>query len=305
MLVYKAQVRKLFHAHIKIKIPVFCDEGLFDEFFAVLEKVDKDYNSYSEGSFFDSINKHAGEFVDVDSETIHILNEILYLSRLFDGEYDITVMPLIRLWGFYKDEERVVPSKEQIEAAKHLVDYRKIEVRDSQVKIAKGQEIITGSFMKSYAVDKLVQKIKNAGITDAIINAGGSTIRAINNKVHPEWNIDVKNTIGVEDLFKLRLSNAAYSTSAQNKIFVEIDGLQYGHILSPVSGFPSANKQVGIISESCFVGDIISTGLFNQSPQGFKEKMDLLQEKYEVSGFLVDHDNNITFTENFRENIRQ
>lgn len=123
--------------------------------------------------------------------------------------------------------------------------------------------------------------------------------------MHPEWNIDVKNTIGEEDLFKLRLSNAAYSTSAQNKIFVEIDGLQYGHILSPVSGFPSANKQVGIISESCFVGDIISTGLFNQSPQGFTEKMDLLQEKYEVSGFLVDHDNNITFTENFRENIRQ
>ncbi len=303
MLVYKAQVRKLFHAHIKIKIPVFSDEHLFDEFFAVLEDIDKNYNSYSEGSFFDQINKHSGEFVDVDSETIDILNQILSFSQLFDGEYDITVMPLIRLWGFYKDDQRVVPSRKQIEEVKKLVDHRRIEIRESQVKVAKGQEIITGSFMKSYAVDKLVQKIKSEGISDAIINAGGSTIRAINNKVHPEWTVDVKNTQGEDDLFKIKLSNGTYSTSAQNKIFVEIDGQKYGHILSPVTGFPSTNKQVGIISESCFIGDVISTGLFNQSSEGFSRKMKILQNQYKVSGFLVDQDNKITYSDNFTENI--
>lgn len=303
MLVYKAQVRKLFHAHIKIKIPVFCDEYLFDEFFAVLEDIDKNYNSYSEGSFFDLINKHSGEFVDVDSETIDILNQVLRISHLFDGEYDITVMPLIRLWGFYKDDQRVVPSTLQIEDVKKLVDFRRIEIKDSQVKIAKGQEIITGSFMKSYAVDKLVQKIKSEGVSDCIINAGGSTIRAINNKVHPEWTVDVKDALGEGELFKIKLSNATYSTSAQNKIFVEIDGQKYGHILSPVTGFPSTNKQVGIISENCFIGDIISTALFNQSSEGFSEKMKILQNQYKVSGFLVDQDNKITYSDNFTENI--
>ena len=300
---YKAQVRKLFHAHIKIKIPVFCDEYLFDEFFAVLEDIDKNYNSYSEGSFFDLINKHSGEFVDVDSETIDILNQVLRISHLFDGEYDITVMPLIRLWGFYKDDQRVVPSTLQIEDVKELVDFRRIEIKDSQVKIAKGQEIITGSFMKSYAVDKLVQKIKSEGVSDCIINAGGSTIRAINNKVHPEWTVDVKDALGEGELFKIKLSNATYSTSAQNKIFVEIDGQKYGHILSPVTGFPSTNKQVGIISENCFIGDIISTALFNQSSEGFSEKMKILQNQYKVSGFLVDQDNKITYSDNFTENI--
>lgn len=303
MHVYKAQVRKLFHAHIKIKIPVFCDENLFDEFFSVLEEVDNKYNSYTEGSYFDLINKHAGQFVDVDDETIKILTQVRAISDVFDGEYDITIMPLIRLWGFYKDDKRTVPTLLQIDEAKKLVDYKRIEIDGSKVRIAKGQEIITGSFMKSYAVDKLVSKMRQTGITDAIINAGGSTIKAINNNVHPQWTIDVKNAQGDDDLFKIRLSNACFSTSAQNKIFVEIDGQQYGHILSPLTGFPSTNKQIGVISESCFIGDIISTGLFNQSGEGFSNKMAALQEMFQVSGFLVDQDNNIVYTDNFQKNI--
>lgn len=303
MLAYKAQIRKLFHAHIKVKIPAFSDERLFDEFYGVLEQIDKHYNSYSEGSFFDKINRHSGEFVNVDDETLHILEQVLFFSELFDGEYDITIMPLIRLWGFYKDDQRCIPDSGEIAQAKQLIDYKRIEIKDHQVKVGQEQEIVTGSFMKSYAVDKLAKAIRRERITDAIINAGGSTILAINNKVHPEWTVDVKNAQSDGYLFKLKLSNACYSTSAQNKIFVEIDGQKYGHILSPVTGYPSANKQIGIISETCMIGDIISTGLFNQSSEGFIKKMKILSEQFPVSGFLVDKNNNITFTEGFEKNI--
>lgn len=303
-LLYKAQVRWLFHAHIKIKIPVFCDESLFDELFAVLKDVDKHYNSYSEGSFFDLINKNAGQFVEVDEETISLLKQLIYFSDLFDGEYDITVMPLVRLWGFYKNEEPHLPLKEEIKAVKKLVDYKKIEIEGSKVRIADGQEIITGSFMKSYAVDKLVQKMRKEGITDAIINAGGSTIKTLNNTVHPYTVINVENPLKKEDsLFKLEIANACFSTSAQTKTFVEIGGKQYGHIINPLTGYPSENKQIGILSTNCFVGDIISTGLYNQKLDGFVEKMKLLSNQFEVSGFLMDKNNNIRFSEGFEKYI--
>ena len=303
-LLYKAQVRWLFHAHIKIKIPVFCDESLFDELFAVLEDVDKHYNSYSEGSFFDLINKNAGQFVEVDDETISLLRQLIYFSDLFDGEYDITVMPLVRLWGFYKDEERRLPMKEEIKSIKKRVNYKKIEIDGSRVKIADGQEIITGSFMKSYAVDKLVQKMRKEGITDAIINAGGSTIKALNNAVHPYWVINVDNSQKKDNsLFKLKVTNACFSTSAQTKTFVEIGGKQYGHIINPLTGYPSENKQIGILSTNCFVGDIISTGLYNQKLDGFTEKMKLLSSQFDVSGFLMDKNNNIRFSDGFEKYI--
>lgn len=299
-LLYKTQTRWLFHCHIKIKIPVFCDERLFDEFFEILSGVDKQYNSYSDGSYIDRINKNAGDFVDVDDETISILNQLKTLSDIFEGEYDITVMPLIRLWGFYKDEVKKVPTAEDIVSAKKNVNYKNIDIDGNRVRIAKGQEIITGSFIKSYAVDRLVDYILSLGINDALVNAGGSTIRAINNKVHPFWKIGIDQPQTEQtELLKIGLTNSCYSTSAQNKTFIAIDGKQYGHIISPITGYPSENLQIGIISDTCFVGDVISTGLFNQSLGVFSEKMDVLNTLFPVAGFLIDKNNNIQFSNDF------
>lgn len=299
-LLYKAQTRFLFHSHIKIKLSAFYEEGIFDELFAILEHVDKKYNSYQAGSYFDTINKNSGSFVDVDEETVNILNQAITISDFFNGTYDITVMPLIRLWGFYKDEQRRIPSIKEIEDVKKLVDYRRIEIDGKKVRIEKGQEIITGSFIKAYAVDRLTERMLELGINDAIINAGGSTIMAINNESHPRWQVMVRHPQTEEVLFKLNIANQAYSTSSQAKTFVTIDGKEYGHILNPITAFPSANKHVGIISDNCMIGDMISTALFNESAEGFLKKIDLLSEYYSIKGFMIDSDNNIIYTQDFR-----
>lgn len=292
-LLYKAQTRFLFHAHIKIKLSAFYEDSIFDELFALLEDIDKKYNSYQPDSYIDRINKNSGSFVEVDDETINILKQVIRISGFFDGMYDITVMPLIRLWGFYKDEQKQIPSIEEIKEVQKLIDYRKIEIKGNQVKIGKGQEIITGSFIKAYAVDRLAGKMTEIGITDAIINAGGSTIRAINNESHPSWQILVRHPRSEELLFKLNIANETYSTSSQAKTYVSIDGKEYGHILNPISGFPSDNKQVGIISDSCMIGDIISTALFNESPEGFLRKTELLSKDFNIKGFMIDNNNKI------------
>lgn len=292
-LLYKAQTRFLFHAHIKIKLSAFYEDSIFDELFALLEDIDKKYNSYQPDSYIDRINKNSGSFVEVDDETINILKQVIRISGFFDGMYDITVMPLIRLWGFYKDEQKQIPSIEEIKEVQKLIDYRKIEIKGNQVKIGERQEIITGSFIKAYAVDRLAGKMTEIGITDAIINAGGSTIRAINNESHPSWQILVRHPQSEELLFKLNIANETYSTSSQAKTFVSIDGKEYGHILNPISGFPSDNKQVGIISDSCMIGDIISTALFNESPEGFLRKTELLSKDFNIKGFMIDNNNKI------------
>ena len=161
-------------------------------------------------------------------------------------------------------------------------------------------KIITGSFIKAYAVDRLTERMLELGINDAIINAGGSTIMAINNESHPRWQVMVRHPQTEEVLFKLNIANQAYSTSSQSKTFVSIDGKEYGHILNPITGFPSANKQVGIISDNCMIGDMISTALFNESAEGFLKKIDLLSEHYNIKGFMLDSDNNIIYTQDFR-----
>lgn len=298
-LLYKAQTRFLFHAHIKIKIPVFYEDKIFDELFGVLETIDHKYNSYQSGSYIDIINKNAGSFVNVDETTIKLLKIITFWSDLFEGIYDITIMPLIRLWGFYKKENIRIPKKEEIKPILRQVNYKGIEIKEQEVRIQKGQEIITGSFIKAYAVDRLVKYMQDIGIQDAIINAGGSTIRAINNEIHPFWTVNVRNPNEKKMLFQLHLSNQAYSTSSQNETYVEIDGKQYGHILNPITGYPSANKQVGVISDSCLIGDIVSTGLFNQSSERFLSKVEEISAQSPISAYLIDESEEIHCSELF------
>ncbi|MFV0418103.1 MAG: FAD:protein FMN transferase [Dysgonomonas sp.] len=298
-LLYKAQTRYLFHAHIKIKLSVFYEDSIFDELFAVLEDVDKMYNSYQPDSYIDQINKSAGSFVEVNGETINILKKVIKISELVDGKYDITIMPLIRLWGFYKEQQYNIPSSQEINEIKHHINYKNIEIDGRRVRIGKGQEIITGSFIKAYAVDKLADKMKEMRINDAIINAGGSTIKAINNTAHPSWEIVVREPDNENLLFHLNISDQCYSTSSQAKTFVKIDGKRYGHILDPQTGYPSSNKQIGIISYDCLIGDILSTALFNETVDSFIEKMELISKQYNVEGFLIDENNNIASTNGF------
>ena len=287
-MMYKVQVRFLFHSDIKIKIPEIYDDSVFDDLFGILEEVNKRYNSYSENSYIDKVNKNSGYFVKVDIETIEILRKIIHLSKIIGGEYDITIMPLIRLWGFYK-QNPVLPCFEKIKKVKRLVDYKKI------------------------VIDRKRNRVK-IGIKDAIVNAGGSSIIAIDEwgiiAENPEDEKEVLRNIngmpvritkyeysgnGDNDLFEIKIKNMSYSTSNQKNTYLMINNEKYGHIISPKTGFPSQNKQVGVITENAFFGDIISTGLYNQTPEGFYEIMEKLSCEMEISGFLIDKSGKIHY----------
>ena len=315
-MMYKVQVRFLFHSDIKIKIPEIYDDSIFDKLFGILEDIDEKYNSYSENSYIDKINKNSGHFVKVNDETIKILSKIIHLSKIIGGEYDITIMPLIRLWGFYK-QNPILPSLDKIKKAKRLVDYKKIIIdkKRNRIKIEKNQEIITGSFIKAYAIEKIVEEMKKIGIKDAIVNAGGSSIIAIDEwgiiAENPEEEREIlRNEKGMpikitqnqyagndeyNDLFEIKIKNKSFSTSNQKNTYILINNEKYGHIISPKTGFPSQNKQVGVITENAFFGDIISTGLYNQTPCKFYEIMGKLSKEMEISGFLIDKDGEIFY----------
>lgn len=279
-MMYKVQVRFLFHSDIKIKIPEIYDDSVFDDLFGILEEVNKRYNSYSENSYIDKINKNSGHFVKVDIETVEILRKVIHLSKIIGGEYDITIMPLIRLWGFYK-QNTVLPCFEKIKKVKRLVDYKKIIIdkKRNRVKIGKNQEIITGSFIKAYAIEKMVEEMKKIGIKDAIVNAGGSSIIAIDEwgiiAENPEDEKEVLRNIngmpvritkyeysgnGDNDLFEIKIKNMSYSTSNQKNTYLMINNEKYGHIISPKTGFPSQNKQVGVITENAFLVILFQRG---------------------------------------------
>ncbi|GLB50428.1 hypothetical protein Y10_27960 [Neptunitalea sp. Y10] len=264
-------------------------EAILNQAFNLLENIDKTYNSYQQGSFFNQINTNAGSFTEVDATTIYLLKELKKVAELTNGVYDITTMPLIKLWRFYKNTTTEIPTKEQIKNTLNSVNYNYIEIEENKVKIANFQEIITGSFIKAYAVDCVIQLLKEHGITDAIINAGGSTIAALTDDTHPNWKINLPHPFDTnKQKATITLSNGCFSLSARNENYININGKKYGHILNAKTGYPSDNLQLGLISENAFIGDVLSTALFSVPPEEFIATAKKLAEHYLFKAYLID-----------------
>lgn len=290
---YWTRTEFLFHCHFKIKIPLFYPENILDELFEEIKRIDKLYNSFQPQSYFWKINQYAGDWVNVDQTTIALLDRTIEMSDYFDGQYDISITPLLRLWHFFDEEKKQIPRENEILEILDKVNYKNIEINNDKVKIAKGMELTTGSFLKSFAVDCIVDQLKNKyKITDALVNAGGSTIYAINDETHPYWKVNIQDVSNQkENIATIKLSNTSINISAQNQSFVEINATQFGHIIHPKTGQPSTNKQVAVITRNACLGDMLSTGLLCIM-DNIKETMENLEKKYQASSLLTDFTNN-------------
>jgi thiamine biosynthesis lipoprotein len=298
---YLAQTRRIFHCNCKIKIPIEFGEQLLEESFEVLEEIDRKYNSYVSGSYFNRINEMHGKWTAVDQSCIEMINTIKKVSAITKGHYDITCMPLLKLWGFYKEDNFKLPKSDEIAAALTKVNFRSIVTDGLNVKIDAEQEIITGSFIKAFAVDKTIAFLKKQGVTDAIINAGGSTISSLNDNSHPTWKINIPDPF-VKDGLKtgLQINSQTFSLSGSLDNHLIIDGKKYGHILNCVSGYPSETVQTGVLTKSAFLGDILSTALFTVPDSMRNEVTAELKKHFDFDYFIIDNDNKKTLTECFQ-----
>lgn len=297
---YITQTRFIFHCHFKIKIPLEYGESFLDSCFELLENIDKRYNSYQSNSLFDQINKQAGNWVKVDSDCIKLLQTVLQISELTNGSFDISCMPLLQLWGFYRNENNKIPSESEIDNCLKKVDYRKIEIQENKVRIAADQQIITGSFIKAFAVDKLVEMLKKAKISDAIINAGGSTIMALNDASHPSWKINIPDSNNSNEFMEqIQLSNQCFSLSAKANNHLIIKGKSYGHILNAKTGFPSTTNQVGIITQNALLGDLLSTAIFSLSDNETDSVVQKLALHFDFAYFKRNENNIKTYNKCF------
>jgi len=258
---YFTQTKYLFHCHVKIKIPLSAGQALLADCFDVLEQIDRAYNSYQPGSYFDRINKNAGQWVRVDSPTIQLLQTIQQVQECTQGAYHIAVMPLLKLWGFYNTAGlQQLPSAPAIQGVVEQIQKQKIEIRGLDVRISPHTTVLTASFLKAYAVDQLLVFLKANQVTAALINAGGSTIAALNDEQQSTWTIRIPHPQHLtQDWQEIQISNCCLSLSGRKAHFVDYQQVEYGHILNAATGYPSRNWQAVVTSKSALWSDICST----------------------------------------------
>ncbi|MBU3958342.1 MAG: FAD:protein FMN transferase [Candidatus Omnitrophica bacterium] len=244
--------------------------------FTEIKRIEGLLSKYREDSEVVRLNKR-GE-LKVGPDTLYILQKAEEFWQLSDGAFDITVGPLMDLWGF-TDKKYYLPRDEEIKEALNLVGFDKIIFNNAEnvVKFSvQGMKIDLGAVAKGYAIDCAVKKLKEKGIKDCLINAGGD-IYALGDIKGKSWKVAVKDPRHAAFLQRLELKNKAVATSGDYEQFFIQGNRRYAHIFNPKTGYPldSGVVSVTVIAPDCLTADALATSIFVLG----KEKGSTLVEK--------------------------
>lgn len=206
--------------------------------------------------------------VAVLSPTVaNLVKRSLDIYKKTDGLFDITIYPLMELWGFSTKNYKVPSGKEIAEKLK-LVGFDKIDFNEETRKISfknKGMEIDFGGIGKGYITDELVKILTDEKVESAIINLGGNVFGFRKKPDGSLWNIAIRDPNEPDKyMAAIRLEDSAVITSGGYERYFEENGIIYHHILDPRTGKPSDSglKSVSIISKDGTLADALSTSLF-------------------------------------------
>ena len=254
-----------------------------------VERIDKLLSANDPQSDISKINNGAGELVEVSAETIMLLETAKDLSNKLNGSFDITIYPIVCLWGF-NDKDYVLPNLQQIQETLKYVDYSKIEIFENRVKIDKGMSIDLGAIGKGYCSKQVCQLLKQFNITSATINLGGNVqVVGPRNKTEPF-------KIGIQDpynqnkiLGSISKTDTSVVTSGIYQRNFTQNGKLYHHIFDPNTGYPVDNGLVSVtvICDNPVLADVLSTAFF---VLGIDKSTRFLMENKDISAIFVSKD---------------
>ncbi len=205
----------------------------------------------------------------VSRELYSLIDSSLYYSKATSGAFDVTIRPLVRLWGF-QEGKAALPSDEEISRALSAVGCGRISLDSpaSTVTLPSGMQIDLAGIAKGYAVDRCVAALEGLGVRSALVNIGGNIFALGAPPGEKGWRIGVRDPKGsLETVGTLILRDEAVATSGNYENFVELEGKRYGHIIDPRTGKPvSRILSVTVVAPTGLASDALSTGLFVLGP---------------------------------------
>lgn len=229
-------------------------------------RFEKSFSRFRPDSIISRINRAAGGgWVEIDEETEHLLGLADDLHRRTNGIMDPTLLPLLEVWD-WKSVHTRLPAASEVKAALQLTGWKKVERRPGAVRLPiKGMGLDLGGFGKEYAVDYLARMALQSGIHDALIDLGRDIFALGGNGTHPFWHVGIEDGCNPGQCWGgLAVSGHAVSASGDYARHFTHQGVRYGHILDPRTGWPVANgmRAVTVIAPSCLEAGIYSTTVF-------------------------------------------
>ena len=209
------------------------------------------------------INTRGNGTLSKDTEAI--LTEAMEIYKETDGLFDVTIYPLMQLWGF-PTQKYHVPAESELQEALAKVDASQVVIDGDQVSLGINQEMDLGGIAKGYTSARVMEIFREYGITSGMVSLGGN-VQTLNTRPDGKpWQIGIQNPNGQQGslLAVLSVENKAVITSGGYERYFEEDGNTYIHILNPKTGYPadSGLVSVSVISENGMLADALSTSLY-------------------------------------------
>ena len=247
------------------------ENNLKPEIEAELKKVDNALSMFNKNSIISQVNQGLQRLPDTEESMMfrNVCQLAMGISQETDGAFDITVAPLVNLWGFgFKHGE--TPSQHAIDSIRQFVGYEKVIIDAQQGTIQKKDPRVTldcSAIAKGYGVDAVARFLKNKGIQNFMVEIGGEIVtKGISEKRIP-WKIGVTkptdDSLNIDQELQtvLNITDKAMATSGNYRNFYYKGGKKYAHTIDPKTGFPVQHSLLSatVLTKDCATADAYAT----------------------------------------------
>ncbi|RKZ37877.1 MAG: FAD:protein FMN transferase ApbE [Gammaproteobacteria bacterium] len=265
------------------------------EIAAVLARIEGRMSTYRPESELSRFNRdELTQWIPLSAETVTVVTAAQKISGLSDGAFDITVAPLVNLWGFGpRPRPAEPPAAEEVTAALARVGYQRLAVRQSPPALRKQHGTLSvdlSAIAKGYAVDQVAEALARRGLKHVLVDVGGELRALGNNPEGVPWRIAIETPDARRGKFQRTLvaTNVGVATSGDYRNYFERDGRRYSHTIDPRSGRPIEHRlaSVTVVAKSAMQADGLATALL---VMGAEQGQQLAAREGIAALFIVRH----------------
>ncbi len=259
----------------------------------LLDSLNAKMSTYQHDSELSVINRNQSiEWIAVSKPLFEVLLEAKKMFELSEGAFDITVGPLVNLWGFGPDDMSFKAPDNELIAEKLKKTGSKFLLLDNETQKIKKQipelSLDLSAIAKGYAVDQVGMLLESQGIKDYMVEIGGELrLKGYNNR-NQAWRIAIEKPTPEKRVIQkvLPLTDSSLATSGDYRNFFEVDGLRFSHTIDPRSGKPITHKlaSITILSDTTMKADALATALM---VLGSEQGMILAEQENIAALFII------------------
>ena len=263
---------------------------------ALLVEVNRQMSTYQPDSEISRFNQMpaSADNMPISADFAEVVTEAIHLNQFTEGALDVTVGPLVNLWGFGPETITHSPDAAQLAAAKRIIGIDKLRFQPNSSgatlgKTVDGVYLDLSSIAKGFAVDKLARHLDSLGVANYLGEIGGELRAKGRNTKQQPWNVGIEQPQLVQaqaTQIVVPLDNRALATSGDYRNFhSDESGRRLSHIIDPQSELPIDHNlaSVSVVADNTMRADGLATGLFVLG----EERAMALAKQHNLAIFLI------------------